>query len=123
MTNTVRGTVTFEASDKMWTLKFSTNALCELEDELGEGAEQLAAIMARPGTGKIKMLRLILKCALSDNHPDLTLIQVGELIDEVGIEKAMGMMQKALTIGMPVAEKGKTKPENPQSGAQVQTVK
>lgn len=106
MTNTVRGTMTVEALGKTWTLKLSTNALCELEEQLGQGIESLGAMLQDPNQGRMKLFRLVVWAALTDNHPDIKLTDAGTLIDALGMEETMSVLQRLMTLTMPEQKKG-----------------
>lgn len=106
MNNPVRGTMTVEALGKSWTLKLSTNAMCEIEDRLEKGIDQIGVILQDQSQGRMKLFRLIVWAALTDHHPDVTERDAGEIIDEVGMENIMSLIQKLMTLAMPDAKKG-----------------
>lgn len=107
MSNPVKGEVTFEALGKAWRFKFSTNALCKLEEELGQGVAEFAA-MLQGGGNKIGIMRKLLWCGLYYQHLDLTEAAVGDIIDDLGFEHAPKVIQKAFENAFPASQKGDT---------------
>lgn len=69
--------VTVEFPDKPRRLRFGINTLCEIEDVLGKSILDLDEI----GMG-IKEVRLFLLAAFREDEPELTLKDVGNLMDE-----------------------------------------
>ncbi|HEU4986863.1 MAG TPA: GTA-gp10 family protein [Rhizobiaceae bacterium] len=115
MANRHRGEVSFDAAGKTWTMRLSTNALCELEDALGSGVDAIGTSMADPRSAKVKTLRLIMWASLTDHHEGVTVRQAGELIDEIGLDTAMGLVQKAFAAMQPEA-KGRANPPKAAAG-------
>jgi hypothetical protein len=101
MANPARGEVGFKAGDAVYTLKFSTNAICELEDHLDKGLNTIVANMERLTT-----VRALLWAGMRAHHPDVTLKQAGEMIDRVGMAPATEAIGKALTAAFPPATEG-----------------
>lgn len=105
MNNPVRGTMTIAALEQTWVLKLSTNALCEIEEQLGKGIDQLGVILQDPTQGRMKLFRLIVWAALTDHQPGVELATAGDIIDEIGIDKVMGVVQQLMTLALPDAKK------------------
>lgn len=82
MANPYRGEVSFEASGKTYTMVFTTNAICSLEDESGLSFQEVVAKVELMGVRGIRKLAL---AGLSTKHPDLSAEEVGDIIDAVGV--------------------------------------
>jgi tail tube GTA-gp10-like protein len=116
VSNLVKGEVGFDAQGRRWTLIYSVNALCRMEDELGEGAMALAATMADPAKVRVGTLRTVFWAGLADNHPELTQDGAGALMTAIGLDTAMQHIAKAFTAAFPAAEGGRPLARAPRPG-------
>lgn len=101
MSNPTRGTIGFDAGGKHYTLSYSVNALCEMEDRLGAGATAVAAQMADPSQLRIATIRTLFWAGLRDHHPDLTEAGAGGIMSEIGIPAALEIVGKAMAAAFP----------------------
>lgn len=108
MANPHKGEVAFEADGKAYTLRLSTNAICELEAALDRGLDAIVASM-----GRLSTVRGLLWAALRDNHPDVTMAGAGLIIDKAGMPAVMAAVTSALTAAFPPRTEAKDGPENP----------
>lgn len=99
MANPARGEVAFKVADAEYTLKFSTNAICELEERLDKGLNVIVANMERLTT-----VRALLWAGLRARHPEVSIQQAGEMIDRIGMAEATEVIGKALTAAFPPPE-------------------
>jgi hypothetical protein len=81
------------------TLRFTLNAMAELEDKYGS----VDAAFAKLDEGSIKAVRFILWAGLIHEDPDLTEQQVGNLIDIQYMQELMSSVGDALDSDMPVS--------------------
>lgn len=102
MGNPVKGEVAFEVEGKAYKLVLDFNALCEVEDALNGPLE------IRGPLG----IRAVIYGALRRNHPDLTLMDVGDLIETMGMDKAATLAKEAMTRSGLMGGDGKA-PANP----------
>lgn len=79
MTNAVRGLVTAELGGKTWSLEYTIDALCQLEDLLDLSALDILASVAR-GNTRLGLTRALIWAALRVHHPEVTVAQAGEMI-------------------------------------------
>jgi hypothetical protein len=94
-----KGEVSIEADGKRYTLAFSINALCELEDKLGESVADIGSLAAK---GKrFSTIRTVFWAGLHDHHPDLTLQDAGKIISAMGIEAADAAVAEAFGLAFP----------------------
>lgn len=105
MANPARGEITFKVADTEYTLKFSTNAICELEDRLDKGLNTIVANMERLST-----VRALLWAGLRAKHPEVTIQQAGEIIDRCGMAEATEIIGKALSVAFSPPDE--TSPKN-----------
>lgn len=84
MANPHKGEVGFTADGKEWSLRYSTNALCTLEDDLDMGTAALVAELQKPDGVRMSTLRTVFWAGLQDRHQDVTREQAGEIMSEIG---------------------------------------
>lgn len=116
MGNPTRGTVTFEADGTTYSLSYSVNALCELEEAAGEGVTQIAARMSDPQGLRLAMVRNLFWAGLRDHHPEVTVAETGRLMDAVGMSAAGELVARAFVLAFPQAEKAAARPLGRESG-------
>ena len=96
------------------TIKFTLNAMAELEDRYGSVEEAFKQL----DNNSIKAVRCILWAGLIHEDPDLTEQQVGNLIDIQYMQELMASLNDAFDSDMPVAEKLPENAEPKLDGAQ-----
>lgn len=96
MANPHRGEVAFKAGGTGYTLKFSSNAICELEERLNKSLNVIVTDLERLST-----LRALLWAGLRANMPDVTMAQAGDIIDQAGIAAATEIIGRALSAAFP----------------------
>jgi hypothetical protein len=141
MANPHRGEVSFEANGKIWTLRYSANALCALEAELDRGILDIAAEMqswgpplgadgkpldetadqvaARARRVRLSFVRALFWAGLTEDAPHLTLAHAGDLMTEIGgLQVAVSLVVDAFAKAFPDAETKDARPRKPgQAGA------
>lgn len=83
------------------TIKFTLNAMAELEDRYGSVEEAFKQL----DNNSIKAVRCILWAGLIHEDPDLTEQQVGNLIDIQYMQELMASLGDAFNADMPEPEK------------------
>lgn len=96
---TITGEVSFEANGTRHTLRYGINELCRLEDRLSIDVAELGKKMA--AGLNMRTLRTIFACGVSGDLADDT---AGELIDEVGLQRAGELVAEAMQAAFPSAE-------------------
>ncbi len=91
MTNVHRGDVTAEIDGAAYTLRFSVDAMCQLEAAVGKSFAEIGQDLSA-GKISITLARQLLWSALREHHADVTLKQAGEMI--IGMGGMMGAMAK-----------------------------
>lgn len=115
MANRHRGEVSFAAGGETYTLRYSANALAELEDALDKSVGEIVELMQSQKGLRIKTVRTIFRAGLLDRHPDITDQQAGDIISDVGLGEAANLLGRAFTAAFPPVEGGAS--ESPQKGA------
>lgn len=103
MANKVKGIVKL---DSKWSLRYTTNALVEMEDALGLSAPELFYMLEQGRLG-FKEIRTIVWAGLihqfddGEGNYDLTLYEAGEVIDKFGFDETIEKVTEALAIQFP----------------------
>ena len=100
MANPHRGETPLPGTDKV--LRFSVNALCEVEAAAGENMLALLSRIDNGETPTFSQTRLLLWGGLRDGSA--TLSDAGDLLQEVGVAVAMKAMAEALRLAFGTAE-------------------
>lgn len=106
MANRHRGEVDVEVPSGTWTLRFSTNAICELEDREDCGIGEIIARLDDPARMRMSLLRTLVWAGLRDKHPDLTVEQAGDIITDAGMSAMVGKLGEAFQLAFPDADGG-----------------
>lgn len=106
--NKERGEIPLKVGDTTYVLKLTSNACCAMETASGRTFSQLLAGVANECLSDI---RLMLWAMLQAHHPTLTLLDVGDLIDEAGgvleVDKQLGLVVRVNTEEGKAAPKGR----------------
>ena len=102
MANPIKGEVEFEADGVPYTIRFSVDAIVQLEEKTGRTFPILAAELSDASKVSMSLLRLIFWAALQDRHPGLDVKQAGELIVSAGgMTQALSLVALALERAFP----------------------
>jgi len=104
MANPHRGEVGFQYGGRDYKLRFSTNALCELEDLLGVGVNAISQQLGGVDTLRMKTVRAVFWAGLLDNHPQITILQAGEMLGELGLTTGLKLVGDAFALAFPDPE-------------------
>lgn len=91
----IRGRVHFTAGGRDHDLRFTTNALCQVEEKAGRGFGQIAADLG--ASVRIADLRLLFWAGAALKSLD----EAGDVIDELGITRAVELMGAAIDAAFP----------------------
>ena len=106
MANKLKGEVPFEACGEPFVLVMDFNAICSIDTELGIGIEEIGNRLA----GSAPTIRSVFRIGLAAKHGELTDLEAGRLIGDIGPSRAAELLAEALTAAFPEAAKA---PENP----------
>jgi hypothetical protein len=101
MANRRKGEVELEAGADVYTLRFSTNAICSLEDDLGMGINEIGGLLGDPANFRMSTFRTIVKACVVGN---VTHEQAGDIIDAAGLEAVGAAIGKAFETAFPDAK-------------------
>lgn len=114
MGNQNTGAVEIVADGKTYTLRYSVNALCLLEERAKMSFPEIATQMADPVRVSMTLVRHLLHAGLSDYHSEVSLRQAGEMIPVLGgIYAALEPIGRALGFAFPNGEADNGPPETP----------
>ena len=113
MANPHKGEVAFTAGDESYTLSYSANALCELEDMLGVGVNEIGAMMADPAKIRMKQMRVVFHAGLLDHHPDMDEKTMKAVFSKLSAGEAVSHIAKAFALAFPEAKEGEAGPQQP----------
>lgn len=107
--NLIKGEVPLKAGDKVYRLKFTTNALCELEDLMNTAISEII-VRALEGIPKLKDARCMLFCACIEHHglEVTTLEEAGKIIDLATFKETWAAVMKAIAASLPDSDKDST---------------
>lgn len=108
MANPHRGSVALQAGEKAYTLSFSINAICELEDALDKPVAQIAEGLRDERNVRMSTVRSVIWAALLDHHA-VSLEEAGAIASEAGIAACMEAVGRAFSLAFPEA-KGRARP-------------
>lgn len=98
--------INFEAGGKTYTVSMSANALCNMEEAFGgTGFHSILTTLSDPEKITMTNMRKLFWSSLTDNHPEITEKEAGELIASVGgLAPALDLVSRALIDGGVVAD-------------------
>ncbi len=107
--NLIKGEVPLKAGDKVYRLKFTTNALCELEDLMNMAFSEII-VKALKGIPKVKDARRLLFCACIEYHRAevTTLEEAGKIMDLATFKETWAAVVKAVAASLPDSDKDST---------------
>jgi hypothetical protein len=100
MSNPHRGEVALVAGDQTYTLAYTINSVCELEEELGQSLAEIVA-----GMGRLKVIRAVLWAGLLRHHK-MSIDEAGDVMDAAGVPATVEAVNKAIASAFPPPEAG-----------------
>lgn len=94
------GTLTFNALDQSWSLRFDINAFCRIEDELGiESVAEFQAVLKE--NLSFRKLRTLFACGLT---PAASEVQAGAIMSDLGLDRASALLTDTIQAAFPAAK-------------------
>jgi hypothetical protein len=108
--------VSFEAGGVSRTLRFSTNAFCDLEDRTGVGINDIVVQLKSKPT--MTFIRACFWAGLRGHDATITLEAAGDVVDALGLAQAATLLGEAVSAAFPTAKakEGDPNPPKPQTG-------
>jgi hypothetical protein len=113
MANAVKGEVAVACGEKTYTLVLTTNALCELEDLLGQSTGKSIRQLSEMD---MRVMRGMFWAALRRHHQALTVQGAADIIDALGAAKAIKALDTAVERAMKPLEE-----DRPLDGSAIRT--
>lgn len=110
MANKMRG----EARLGDYTLVYSFNAMCILEEETGLKTGDILVRM-QEGVGLLE-LRSFIWAGLQEKHPEVTITMTGDIIGEAGVETTLAALQKGITAAFDAGQQKQARPRKATKG-------
>lgn len=85
-----------------YTMRMDFNALCNAEEDFP------GIMQGDVDIRSFRSVRALVRHALTAHHPDLTEREVGDVIQEVGIQEAAQAVTEAMSASFPSAEAGES---------------
>lgn len=95
----MRGGVTFDALGQPFELRFTTNAICRVEERSGKSLESLLADTSSDGKRTLAF-RTLLWAGIGG----ITLETAGEIMDEIGFAEVDRILAESLRLAFPPKE-------------------
>lgn len=109
MANPHKGDYAFEAAGAQFTLCYSANAICELEDALDTSivalSQDLAQAAVHPEKARMSVIRTVFWAGLREHHPDVDVKAAGDLLMAAGgLMAGMNLISDAMGRAFPAPE-------------------
>jgi hypothetical protein len=101
MSNPHRGEVALVAGGATYTLVYNTNAVCALEEQLGQSLAEIVT-----GMGRLKVMRAVLWAGLLERHEFGRPEDVGPIMDAAGVPAVVEAVNTAIAAAFPPPEAG-----------------
>ncbi|MGK7653149.1 GTA-gp10 family protein [Roseovarius sp. B08] len=110
MANAVKGKVDFTSGDEGYSLQFTTNGMCALEEESGETMMAFIQRLEQNAETDMSMkdVRILFWAGLQEHHEGITLKEAGRVMTGVegGFMGAVALYERALQLAFPDAVEG-----------------
>lgn len=123
----------FTALGQEWVARFDFNAICEMEERTGQSffalvspflnglteadKDDQAKVLAAAKAIRVSDVRMVLHQSLLACQPETTLADTGNIVGDIGLDKAMEVVGWAIMKGMPGQKEGaKRGAANPRKG-------
>ncbi len=110
MSNINRGEVSLPVGEKTYTLHFSVNAICELEDAAGTN---FGAFIDQAESMGLRGIRILVWAGLRDRHDEVSMKDAGDIVEKAGLELAATKAMEAFSAAFPDVGEVDESPENP----------
>jgi len=117
MANQHKGEYSFEVDGKSYTLRFSADTICDLEERLDKSMSQISELMSDPATMSMRTVRQFFFAGLVAKHGNLDAESMGLLFKALSPVEAMQHVVKSFSLAFAEAEGNEAVPQ--QEGARV----
>lgn len=117
MTNKLRGEVALSVGSgdtaKTYILRFSANALCDLEEITGKSIMNIMADVKDPEKMSMTTVRAMIYAGLKEHHPKITLQDAGNIVQDLTMLGAYLKVAEAAKAAFPDVEEDPPQPVGP----------
>jgi hypothetical protein len=98
------GEVGFDADGERFTLTFSIDALCNLEEAAGCSISKIGEGLRDEGKPQLRTIKTMFWAALTERHPDMTQKDASTLMGKIGFVTAGRLVLEAFALAFPDSE-------------------
>ena len=102
----MKGVVTFSAEDQQYSLHYTMNAICALEEAADRPFTDFLSELEGAGLS-MRALRQLIWAGLTEFHPGISEMEAGEIATALGVPQMVVQIEKALKAAFPDNKKGK----------------
>ena len=106
MANNWTGEVEIEAGGRKLLFRLGVNELIEVQGDFGLADQDEAFALALKNLAGFKRHRDMVFRGLQLHHPDITIEQAGDLMNEIGMERVKEAIESALNLAFPEPKEG-----------------
>lgn len=110
------GEVEFQALGKTWTLKMGTKAMRKIEGATGKPMPLIGKELADEDKASIDLVTKVFWGALQHHHPDVSLDDCDDIIDDIGLGKIGPLINDAFEAAQP-KQGGGARPQKATAGS------
>lgn len=110
------GEVPFEAQGQTWTLKLGTKAMRKIEGATGMPMPAVGRALEKEETASIDLVAKVFWGALQHHHPDLSVDDVDDLMDDLGLDKVGPLIAQAFEAAQAPKKGGPARPPKATTG-------
>ncbi|MEF2551989.1 hypothetical protein VQ042_11560 [Aurantimonas sp. A2-1-M11] len=104
MANDLRGEVEFDALGKKWTMRLGNGAVRSIEAKTGLAFPAIGKALGDEETARIELFTTVFMGSLQGRHPDITMEDCDDIIDDIGQEHAGVLIGQAFERMQPKAK-------------------
>ena len=112
MANKHKGEVEFDSDGESYILRYSTNALCELEAVLKKPFNKVLSEFSEDNLSVVNT-RAMFYAGLTEFHSEMSISDTGDLLDRIGIDQGLIYLNEAIALAFPTNNVKEKKKETP----------
>lgn len=113
MANKHKGEVGFTAGDKEYRLRFSADAICNLEEALDKGLNEIGTMLQAQDKWRMSTIRTMFGIAMKDAQPDISDDEIAQTFRSMRAKDALTIVIQAFSLSMVDPDEGGSEAANP----------
>lgn len=114
MANPIKGEASLKVEGREYTLCFSIDAMCALEEKLDRTMQDIMSDLTDPTRIGVRLTRALLWASLREHHSEITLKMAGDLIPAAGgVPAVVERISLAIQRAFPTPEASDPHPQKP----------